>query len=99
MSVKARKKKNLSGIHNCEICGRPEFLQTHHIRGRDIPNANSKSNLVDICSCCHTSIHMGKMVIEGYIMTDGGYKLAWHYKDEESLTGDDAIPHIIVKPK
>lgn len=97
MGVKARKLKNISGNHPCAICGRVDFLQAHHIRGRDIPNANHKSNLTDICSCCHTSIHMGKIVVEGYVMTENGYILAWHNKNETSLTGDDATPHMIKK--
>jgi hypothetical protein len=83
----------------CEICGIPEYLEDHHIRGRKIPDYNHRSNRCNICSNCHTKTHIGEIIIEGWVMTSSGHRLFWHNKNEESFTGDDAIPHIIGKEK
>jgi hypothetical protein len=92
---KARKAQNASGNMICPICDGKHFLTTHHIRGRDIPDCDHPSNLADICENCHRDIHEGVLIIEGWFMTTGGNELIYHRKEEESLSGDDAIPHII----
>jgi len=97
MRISARRKKNRSGNANCDICNEPQILEIHHIRGRKIPNYNNDSNLIDICANCHNKIHYGLLIVENWIMTSGGKKLIWRKSDEESFTGNDAIPHQIKK--
>jgi hypothetical protein len=95
MKSKSRKSKNKSGEMPCEICKNTTFLQSHHIQGRKIPNCNHWSNLVDICPSCHFETHHGKIIIEKWVTTTQGKELIWHYKDEESFTGEDSKTHII----
>jgi len=95
-SRKVQKKINKSGLEPCEICNTPNILVEHHIRGRDIPNPNHYSNRAYICSNCHTEIHHGKIIVESRVFTTEGYKLIWHHKGEESITGYDAKPFLIV---
>ena len=80
---------------SCDICLNSEYLVQHHIRGREIYNANHPFNLCDIYSNCHYEIHLGRIIIEGWVMTTGGRTLLWRKQGEESVTGDDATPHII----
>ena len=94
MKKKTRKAKNSSGKESCQICGAKEYLVTHHIEGRDIPNPDHPSNLVDICSNCHHKIHMGDIIIEQWLMTSGGRELIWRNKDGESFTGRDSKVHL-----
>lgn len=91
--MKARKAKNASGNAHCDICNRKSFLETHHIRGRKIPNPNHPSNLVDICFQCHGEIHYGKIILEKWVNSTHGRTLLWHYAEEDSITNDDAAVH------
>jgi hypothetical protein len=70
-------------------------LVQHHIRGREIPNANSPNNLANICGSCHNNIHNGIVIIENRMLTSNGYQLIWHHYKEISITGNDAKPWII----
>lgn len=97
MKKRIRKSKNSSGKGECQICFRRDFLEIHHINGRKIPNSEMSFNLVDICGCCHTAIHMGEIIVEGYISTLDGKELIWHKKNEESITGNDSSVHLFKK--
>jgi DNA mismatch repair protein MutS len=97
VKLNVRKKKNRSGKALCDICQEPHILEIHHIRGRKIPNANDDFNLVDICANCHNKIHYGKIIIENWVMTSNGKKLIYREPHEESFTGNDAIPHQVLK--
>lgn len=97
MSRQAKKKSNASGKSKCDVCEDLEFLEEHHIRGRKIKNANLPFNLANICPNCHFKIHLGEYIIEDWVKSSNGRILLWHTKDEDSITGDDAIPHIIRK--
>lgn len=90
-----RRKLNSTGLEKCEVCGEEGILEQHHIRGRNIPNANHPSNLANICPNCHTKVHNGITILECHLMTTNGYELIWHHYKEPSLTGDDAKPWII----
>jgi hypothetical protein len=90
------KKRNASGKEPCDICGIQFYLDEHHIRGRKIPNPNNPSNLCNICPNCHRSIHMGDIVLEGWLMTSSGYELLYHDNGEEPIS-EDAQVHIIPK--
>lgn len=94
MKRKLQRVINKSGMEKCEICGEVHILVQHHIRGRNIPNPNSKSNLCNICSNCHLKVHSGLIIIEDRLLTTDGYDLIWHYKNEESITGNDANVHL-----
>jgi uncharacterized protein YlaI len=97
MSRKARKKSNASGERKCDVCGDMEFLEEHHIRGRKIKNAHQPFNIANICPNCHFKIHLGEIILENWVSSTGGRMLLWHKKDEASVTGNDAVPHIIKK--
>ena len=93
---KIRKKINKKGLEPCEICGEQHILIEHHIRGRKINKPNHFSNLSYICPICHNLIHHGKIIVENKSLTTEGYKLIWHREGEESITGNDAKPFLIV---
>jgi len=94
MKRKNRLQLNRSGKIECECCGDPHYLQQHHIRGREIENANHPSNLANICANCHEKVHRGDIIIEDRLMSTDGYVLIWHYKEDGSFTGNDAEPYI-----
>lgn len=95
MSIKDRKKINSTGKCSCDICNNQEILEDHHINGRKIANYNSKSNRCNICPNCHTKVHMGVIIIEGWMMTSEGLKLFWHESGKESFSGCDSKPYLI----
>lgn len=95
MRQKIRKQMNSSGMEICPICKTKQILVEHHIEGRDIPDANHPSNLADICPNCHTKVHLGKVIIEGWIQTTDGKELFWHLANEESFSGKNAQPYIM----
>lgn len=86
---------NISGTYPCEICGNLDYLEQHHIRGRNIQNANHPSNLANICPSCHTKIHHGIIIIENRHFTTNGYVLVYHYYKNDTITGNDATPWLI----
>ena len=95
MRKTTRKAINKSGKQECPICENPEVLVEHHIEGRDIPNPNHYSNLLNICPNCHAKIHLGRIVIEGWFQTTSGLELFWHHSDEKSFSGIDAKSYIV----
>jgi hypothetical protein len=99
MSIKNRKIINRSGTAVCDMCEEMSFLERHHIRGRNIPDADNPSNVANICPKCHTEVHYGKKIIEGWYLSTKGRMLIWHEDQEESLTGDDANPHQFLDKK
>jgi uncharacterized protein YlaI len=97
MSRAALRKSNGSGNGSCDVCNEVGFLEEHHIRGRKIQNYNQPFNIANICPNCHFKIHLGEIIIENWATSTGGRILLWHKKGEKSVTGDDAVPHIIAK--
>jgi hypothetical protein len=90
-----RKKINASGTCPCDICKTQDFLEIHHIKGRNILNYNHYSNKTNICSSCHTKVHRGLIIIEGWFKTTNGLELLWHTKEEPSFSGQDSKPYIM----
>ena len=80
-------------MDKCEVCNLQIPLQEHHIHGRDIPNPNNPNNLIYCCANCHTRIHTGSIVIEGWFNTTAGRTLIHRSPDEPSITGREAKPH------
>lgn len=95
MKRKTKRFLNKTGTCKCEICNEENILEQHHIRGRDINKPNHPSNLANICSNCHTKVHHGIIIIEDRLLTTNGYELIWHHYKDDSLTGNDAKPHLI----
>jgi hypothetical protein len=95
MSKANKRKYKSSGCQKCETCGERTFLEEHHLRGRGIPNPHADSNLAMECGNCHTKIHRGVIIIEGWFNTTTGRELIWHYDGEESITGEICIPPLI----
>ena len=94
---KSIKKKNISGKAICQICNNIDYLEQHHINGHDIPNADSKFNIIDICACCHKKIHVGDIIVEGHYLSTEGWNVIWHKKGEESITNNDSSPFLFKK--
>ena len=92
MSRKNKRIANRKAINYCDICKSQTPLVEHHINGRI---NNEPWNLAYICSNCHYEIHLGKIIIEQWVQTTGGRMLIWHRDGEQSITGNDAKPHII----
>jgi len=90
---------NRKGSAFCDICKEAKILHGHHINGRDIPNANHFSNIANVCPNCHMDIHYGNVIVERWSMTSEGFRLYWHKKGEDSFTGDDSNPNLLVNPE
>ena len=88
--------RNRSGKMPCDICHEPNYLDVHHIGGKNIPNAEHRSNLANLCQNCHRRVHEGNLIIIGHILGSDGYSLVWAKAGELSV--DDipfATPYII----
>ena len=88
MNRRTIKKRNRSGNFRCDICGEIEFLEEHHIEGRDITKPNHPSNVCNICPNCHYKVHLGKIIIEQWVTTTHGKELLWHHNDENETIKD-----------
>ena len=95
VNKKTRKAMNRSCKAECPICSQKTPLEEHHIQGRKIQNADHESNLCSICPTCHTKIHMGLLILEGWFTTTKGKELFWHKPEQESFTGEKKIPYIM----
>ncbi len=82
-------------LDNCRICDNREYLETHHIHGRGFADYNRNWNRADVCSNCHTRIHIGDIIIEKWALATSGRVLLWHYKGEEGLTKEAAEPYLM----
>lgn len=96
MKKSTRKIVNRNGKYPCDICKESNILHSHHINGRDIPNANDFFNISNLCPNCHYNCHYGNLIIEKWVMTSNGYELLWHKKGEESITGEDSHPNLLI---
>ncbi len=74
-------------VTKCAICDKPA-LDTHHIVEQSETDEkgfkghifkNHKYNLIPLCKEHHNKIHSGKLVVNGFVMTDKGLEL--HYND------------------
>lgn len=75
-------------------------LDTHHIHMQSCSNEegfidhyhkNELHNLVSLCKACHTNVHLGKLIINGYMETDQGRVLDWHRKEEITEKSNVAV--------
>ena len=42
----------------CQVCGRMNGLEVHHIRFRSQNGDDSEENLITLCSECHRQMHL-----------------------------------------
>jgi len=83
---KSRYNSNLI-LTKCALCN--EVVQdVHHIKAQELSDKNSKIehfnknhkyNLIPLCSFHHQKVHEGKIIINGFMMSENGLKL--HYFD------------------
>jgi len=45
----------------CQACGTMSNLEVHHQQFRSRAGADTESNLLTLCSACHSSIHCGAL--------------------------------------
>ena len=78
-------------VDQCKICNE-KAEETHHIveqceadENGNIKHfhKNNTHNLVPLCKKCHDETTYGKLVIEGYIQTNNGKELKYHYVEEK----------------
>jgi len=78
--------------HLCYFCGLEEdpnkkgkgfrsLIETHHIIERNEGGSDHASNLVRVCSNCHSKCHLDLIKIKGYLDLGWCFKLEW--EDEE----------------
>lgn len=96
---KIQKAMRCDGASACDICHEQAILIEHHINGRGGSDAEKPWNKCDACPNCHTDVHYGRRIIEGWVMTTDGLKLMWHWAGQESFTGRDAQPYVIPRPR
>jgi 5-methylcytosine-specific restriction endonuclease McrA len=53
---------NVRDRYRCRACGRPG-VEHHHIRGRQIRNAEHSSNVILICRECHNLRHVKRVLV------------------------------------
>jgi uncharacterized protein YlaI len=78
-SKKNFRKYKRSGSEICPICKLPTKLVQHHIKGREIEDANKPYNLTWICPNCHDKIHSNEITILGNFFTSDGYQLIYEF--------------------
>lgn len=70
-------------IYACMDCGRSDqFLELHHITGRD---SNSPFNAIALCKVCHDHVGHGEEEERTYFETTYHYlkgKYTWHPSDD-----------------
>jgi hypothetical protein len=96
MTKKSKHRAMASGAGKCPIDA--EYtgpLVRHHINGRKVKDWDADWNIAYVSPNTHQLIHEGQLIIEGWFMTSDGRELIWHWKNQESITGKNAIPHII----
>lgn len=75
-------------MSECPICKIETELIKHHIKSRCYGGTNKGSNIINICSNCHLSIHKGDIVIEGkFMIAPIGLTIVYRNKGEASITG------------
>ena len=79
-------------IDKCSICNSTNNLDVHHIlfqctadKNNNIGHIskNSKNNLVVLCKSHHQDVHNGKLLIEGYKMTNKGKELIYKFIEQK----------------
>ena len=90
-ALKELRKKKRSRYHKdlylstCALCGAP-VEEVHHIaprakadeKGRiDHFHQNHRYNLIPLCKKHHRLVHDGKVIIQGFVMTDAGLQLRY----------------------
>ena len=53
---KAERRKQIDG-YCCQMCGKREDLQVHHMTYHNIMNENIEKDLVTLCGDCHRRVH------------------------------------------
>ena len=80
-------------VQRCQVCNETA-TEVHHIKfqcsadDNDMIGSihkNRKSNLVALCNSCHTNVHHGDLIINGYIQTSEGVKLDYSKKTKKIL--------------
>jgi 5-methylcytosine-specific restriction endonuclease McrA len=41
----------------CQVCGRMQNLEVHHLQFRSHAGSDSEENLITLCATCHAAIH------------------------------------------
>ena len=41
----------------CQICGRGQHLEVHHLKLRSQSGADEEQNLITLCAQCHEAVH------------------------------------------
>ena len=82
---KSKYNKNLY-LTKCALCQKP-VDDVHHIKPQSLFdfekshfNKNHKYNLIPLCKEHHNKVHEGKIVINGFVMTDKGLELRFEEK-------------------
>ncbi len=84
---KSKYNKNLY-LTKCAFCD--ELVEdTHHIKPKSLSKENKiehfhknhKYNLIPLCKKHHQMVHNGKIIINGFVMTDEGFKV--HFEERE----------------
>ena len=94
-ALKELKKKKRSRYHKdlylstCALCGAP-VEEVHHIAPRSDADAegrighfhqNHRYNLIPLCKKHHKLVHEGRVIIQGFVMTDAGLQLRYSEND------------------
>ncbi len=79
---KSKYNKNLY-LTKCALCQRP-VDDVHHIKAQSLFETenshfdkNHKYNLIPLCKEHHNKVHEGKIIINGFVMTDSGLELRY----------------------
>jgi hypothetical protein len=85
-------------LKSCEICNK-NYHHKHHIESKSFQGSNKKFNIAYLCASCHTEVHLGNIIIEGRFLTTEGYKLIFHLKGENSITGQESEKVFVMNKK
>lgn len=81
-------------VDECEICGKKEGLDVHHINSQKYADCNDtidfyhkhhKGNLVVLCNEHHKGVHNGEIYVNGWLETLEGRRLEWGEKEKKTV--------------
>ena len=68
----------------CQLCGKTNYLQIHHIYYRSQLGLTTEKNLIRLCSMCHHLVHSNKKKYQPMLL-EHQYKKYGKFEKEEVI--------------
>ena len=57
--IKAQREGKERDLYTCQICGRTDRVQGHHLFDYAYSGAADPNNIITLCYTCHKAVHKG----------------------------------------